>query len=250
MHPLNRLLTPLGVQVHRLQPEGPRRKSDYVTMLEHFGINLILDVGAHEGTSALRLFESGYTGRLISFEPVAAHFKVLSAKCSESLKNGYAWETRNFAIGDKDEETAINISNNGLSSSIADMLPTHEQLNADSKYVRKETISVRQLDSVLPGIVRPGDRVLLLLDVQGFEPHALAGAKKSLPILTGVQLEVGFRPTYATGFDVPTAFNAMAQYGFTPCYVEPAWKDPKSCVFYQVDVLWFRLPEKATAPTV
>jgi FkbM family methyltransferase len=243
MHPLNHLLLPLGFRINRLQPKGPQPKSDYVTMLDHFGINLILDVGAHKGAAAQRLFESGYTGRIVSFEPVRAHFDVLTQKSAEGRQRGFAWEVRHAAIGDTDGTTEINISKNGASSSIAEMLPTHERLNADSKYTGKETITLHQLDTVLPEIARPGDRILLLLDVQGFEPQALAGAKNSLPGLAGVQLEVGFRPTYATGFDIPGAFAAMSGHGFTPCYVEPAWKDPKSCVFYQVDVLWFRVPE-------
>lgn len=247
MHPLNRLLSPLGVRVQRIEPKKPSLKPDYITILEHFGVNLILDVGAHEGTSALRLFESGYAGRIVSFEPVKAHFQVLSAKCERGRKAGYCWETRPFAIGNVDDAGTINLSHNGLSSSIADMLPAHVALNADSKYVGTENIIIRKLDTLLPDIICTGERVLLLLDVQGFEPNALAGAKKSLPRLAGVQMEVGFRPTYATGFDIPSAFNVMTQQGFTPCYVEPAWKDPLSCIFYQVDVLWFRLPENPTA---
>ena len=70
MNPINRLLHPLGIQIHRAARAQPPPKSDYVTMLEHFGINVILDVGAHEGHTAEKLFEQGYRGRIISFEPI------------------------------------------------------------------------------------------------------------------------------------------------------------------------------------
>lgn len=241
MHPINRALSRFGFQVHRVQQQPADCRSEYVKMLDHFGITLILDVGAHEGVTAQHLFENGYRGRIISFEPVRKHFAVLSAKCIAASEKGHRWEALQFAIGDKDEESFINIANNGLSSSLTDMLPMHMETNSESHYVGRERIDIRRLDSMFPKLIQPHDKVLLLLDVQGFEPQALEGAQESLDGLTGVQLEIGFRQAYASGFDVPTAFGVMSAKGFTPCYVEPAWKDTRSFVFYQVDVLWFRI---------
>jgi FkbM family methyltransferase len=241
MHPLNRLLKPLGFHVHRTAPSTQPSKSDYIKMLEHFGITVILDVGAHEGHTAEKFFDQGYRGRIISFEPIAKHFQVLNQKCTAAKQAGHAWEARHAALGNEDATTTINVAGNGLSSSLVAMLPEHEQLNPDSRYAGKEKITVVRLDTIIDSLVSSQDRVLLQLDVQGFEPQALEGAQRTLPRLAGVQMEVNFRPTYATGFDVPGAFQIMEKHGFTPCYVEPAWKDPATSVFYQVDVLWFRV---------
>ncbi|MEO6568571.1 MAG: FkbM family methyltransferase, partial [Opitutaceae bacterium] len=217
-------------------------KSNYVTLLEHFGIDVILDVGAHEGLSARKTFDHGYRGRIISFEPLAKHFGKLNEACAQARQKGYAWEARHQGLGDQDATLPINVAGNGESSSLVAMLPEHEKLNPTSKYLGQEAISVVRLDTIFDQLrLTTKNRVLLQLDVQGFEPQALEGACLSLPKITGVQLEVNFRPAYATGYDVPTAFQSMEKLGFTPCYVEPAWGDEKTWVFYQVDVLWFRV---------
>jgi FkbM family methyltransferase len=240
MNPINRLLQPLGIQIHRATRPSPT-KSNYVTLLEHFGINVVLDVGAHEGVSAQKLFDGGYRGRVISFEPIAKFFQKLDERAAQGRQRGLAWETRPMGLGNEDATLAINVAGNGESSSLVAMMPEHERLNPNSKYQGKENIQVARLDTIFDELVTSSDRVLLQLDVQGFEPQALEGAQRSLARLIGVQLEVNFRPAYATGFDVPTAFQTMEKLGFTPCYVEPAWGDEKTWVFYQVDVLWFRV---------
>jgi FkbM family methyltransferase len=242
MHPFNRLLRPFGFQVHRARPSTTLPKSNHLRVIEHFSIEVILDVGAHKGVSAQKLFDEGYRGKIISFEPIAEYFRILQEKSERARQRGHQWEVRQLALGDVDGTLPINVSGNGQSSSLVAMHPSHEQLNPSSKYLGQEKIAVARLDTIAEEFFTPQKRVLLLLDVQGFEPQALAGAERTLPKLTGVQLEVNFRPAYSTGFDIPTAFQTMEKHGFTPCYVEPAWGDMETSVFYQVDVLWFRVP--------
>jgi hypothetical protein len=96
------------------------------------------------------------------------------------------------------------------------------------------------LDDLAEELVTPHKRTLVQLDVQGLERQVLAGAAQTLPKLAAVQLEVSLRPVYQGGLSVMDAFSLMEKANFVPVYVQPAWMDPISRVFYQLDVLWLR----------
>jgi FkbM family methyltransferase len=215
-------------------------RSEYVAILEHFGISQVLDVGAHEGHSARGLFENGFTGSVISFEPVTAHFTILEEAADRGRAMGWNWATRNFALGDACGTAEINIAGNGQSSSLVGMLEEHVRLNPGSSYIGEETVQIRTLDSLADELLGTKQRTLLQLDVQGFERQVLCGASLSLPDLAAVQLEVSLRPVYQGDLSTVDAFSMMEREGMVPVYMQPAWKDPVSCIFYQMDALWVR----------
>ncbi len=238
MHPFNRLLSIFGFQVRRLPPPSSPAKSDYMSILAHFGIEQILDVGAHKGESSAQLFEQGYGGRILSFEPVAEYFQELSKTAEKVKQTGRNWEAYQYALGSECREAVIHVAGNGLSSSLAPMLDEHIRLNPSSAYVAEESITLKTLDSLAEQLHLELRRTLLQLDVQGFERQVLSGAEKSLSKLAAVQLETSLRPVYEGGLEVVEAFTLMEQAGFVPVFVQPAWKDPEACIFYQLDFLW------------
>ena len=90
-------------------------------------------LGANSGQFALNLRRIGYKGQIISFEPITSAYNEL--KKFKKVKN---WEVFNFALGDIEEETEINISQNSLSSSIMNMEKEHLISEPKSKYIRRE----------------------------------------------------------------------------------------------------------------
>ena len=74
--------------------------------METCGINVVLDVGANVGQYGTGLRNVGYTGRIVSFEPLSTEFKQLSAKATADG----AWQSLNFALGDVDGSSEINVS--------------------------------------------------------------------------------------------------------------------------------------------
>ena len=90
--------------------------------LRHSHIDLVIDIGANEGQFAKELRAGGYSGRIVSFEPLsAAHRRLLQESNRDS-----AWHVHpRCALGDRLGEIELNISGNSVSSSILPMLASH-----------------------------------------------------------------------------------------------------------------------------
>lgn len=137
-------------------------------------VDVVLDVGANSGQYAASLREAGFHGRIVSFEPVSAPFALLERSVVEDA----LWECRRCAVGEHDGTIAMNVAGNaGISSSALPMLRTHQDAYPQGNYVGTEDVPIRQLDSVTPEILRPGDVAFLKVDVQGFEKQVIAGGE-------------------------------------------------------------------------
>ena len=89
---------------------------------------------------------SGYTGRIVSFEPVSRQFeRLLAAAAGDD-----AWECQNRAGGASSGTATINISgNDGFSSSLLAMNQAHERAVGESRYEGEREIEVGELDEAL-----------------------------------------------------------------------------------------------------
>lgn len=72
-------------------------------LFEQYGINLVLDVGAHTGQYATELRLHGYGGRIASFEPQERAFRQLQHFAIEDPN----WTALQTALGDTDSEATL-----------------------------------------------------------------------------------------------------------------------------------------------
>ena len=106
-------------------------------ILTHFGTDLVLDVGANEGQyGEILRQEAGYSGSIVSFEPMKLSFSKLQKKTKQDKR----WSALNCALGETERTETINISKNSYSSSLLDILPAHLDSAQDSVYVGNEKI--------------------------------------------------------------------------------------------------------------
>jgi FkbM family methyltransferase len=190
-------------------------------MIRHNGINVVLDVGANVGQYATELRRSGYTGKIISFEPLADAFATLK----EASRRGRNWEVFNIAIGAQDGESCINVAKNSYSSSLLPMLPKHVEHAPESRYKSTQSVTVRRLDTALENVVRNTDRLLLKMDTQGFEREVLRGAFCLLPQVWLVECELSLAPLYDGQALFLEMVNLLHENGLKPVYFCPGFSE-------------------------
>ncbi len=177
------LINPFKIDLVKYPDLDLRRRKK---LLEYHKISKILDVGANSGQYAEQVQKLGFSGKVISFEPVKSVFRVLD----KEAKKKENWVAFNFGLGNENTEMAINISKNTYSSSILEIMPSHIKGAPDSKVVNIEDITIKTLDTIFDELVEKDDVVFLKMDVQGFEKNVLEGAKNSIKKIQGIQIEI------------------------------------------------------------
>lgn len=205
-------------------------------LFEHYGIDLVLDVGANVGQYGLSLRRNGYRGRIVSFEPLAAAFQELQREAERD----HNWETVNLALGQQDGMAELNIASNSVSSSLLDLLPLHQTVLPQAAFIGKESVRLNRLDTIYSSYVRPHDRVFLKLDVQGMERMVLAGVDESLAQIGGIQIEMSLVPLYRDSADFSEMIALLKTYGFQLMSMEPVLVNPLSGQVLEFDGIFFR----------
>ena len=192
-HELRKLLWKAGYDLTRFDAAShylARRK----LLFRSLAIDTVLDVGANAGQYARQLRgDLGYQGRILSFEPLESAFALLERRTARDAK----WKAFKLALGENNSADEINVAGNSVSSSLLDMLPSHERSAPESRYVSRQPVQVRTLDSMYDDVCAPTDNVYLKIDTQGFESKVLKGAERWLGRIRAVQMEMSLVPLYS-----------------------------------------------------
>ena len=198
-------------------------------------INLVLDVGANTGQFVDELRAGGYAGRIVSFEPLATAHEELRARAAADPNWTVADRT---AVGAAAGSVEIHVSGNSVSSSILEMLPSHSQAEPLSGYVGVERVPVNCLDGLCA--LAPEDRVLLKIDVQGYERPVLEGARNVLARARGIVCEMSLVPLYEGQGLAWEMWDLLAAEGFEAWSLEPGFRHPESGRMLQLDGVFVR----------
>jgi FkbM family methyltransferase len=227
----------LGVDVERYSPRTaafPR----LANLLDQQDLGLVLDVGANTGGFGQELMRAGYTGAILSFEP-------LPDARSELVKAARAWKDRwnvapEMALSDREGTAKFNVSNNSVSSSLLAMKAAHVSAAPNSAMVRQITVPTRRLDNYWP-LIGVASGAFLKLDVQGAENLVLDGAGQLLEgAIKGLQLELSVAPLY-DGQALANELDARVRgYGFELWDLIPGFRHPSTLQILQYDAVYFR----------
>jgi len=194
-------------------------------------INTILDIGANIGQYAIKMRNLGYTKKIISFEPLNGAFEILK-KTAKKDKN---WIVNNYGLGDSDSTGVINISGSSDSSSILEMLPTLSDSAPGLKYIGKQEIVIKKLDTIFNSFVKSEDFVMLKIDTQGFEKNVIDGALQSLKQIKVIQLEMSIVPLYKNEMLFKEMITYIENQGFQLYSLENGHYNRKTGQLLQVD---------------
>jgi FkbM family methyltransferase len=199
-------------------------------------IDVVLDVGANVGEYAQQLRTDRFKGRIVSFEPQSAPFRELQRRAAADPR----WDCRQLALSDTDGEATMNVSSHTPTSSF---LPIKDWLVTELPevgYVATERARLMRLDSLREELIRPSDRTLLKVDVQGYELNVLQGARRTLSDIALLECELSLVALYEGSPLLRDMLAWLETAGFRLVSVEPTGFFPPSGEVLQVDGIFSR----------
>ncbi|MFL6466694.1 MAG: FkbM family methyltransferase [Pyrinomonadaceae bacterium] len=233
-HEIRKLIRKTGFDVSRFVP-GSNAVARKHRLISQFNIDLLLDVGANTGQFVEEMRRDlGYSGRVVSFEPLPNVF----AELNKNAKGDLLWETRNCALGDAGGTAVINVAGNSVSSSLLEMKETHLNAAPSSKYIDSVKIEVCTLDSIFESLHQGEKEIFLKIDTQGFESRVLNGAEMSLPLINTVQLEMSVVPVYESEVLFIDLYSRMTRLGYYLISIAEVFWDDRTGELLQIDGLF------------
>jgi len=209
-------------------------ESNVAHVIEAQRVNCVIDVGANTGQYGNLLRQIGYSGRIISFEPVRACFEILAGRVAGDAN----WSCHSCALGREDGTRSINVMSTSVFSSF---LPANSfaarRFDSAVGVERVEEVEVRRLDSVFEDLIREIDepRVLLKMDTQGFDLEVFAGASSCLDRIVGLQSELSLIPIYEGMPDFVEAIETYRRHDFEVTHIHPVSRDSSRLALLEVD---------------
>jgi FkbM family methyltransferase len=201
-------------------------------------IELVVDVGANTGQYAHGLREGGYTGAIVSFEPLPTAFEQLCTSVHQDAN----WSAYNLALGDTAGPALINVAANSYSSSFLQVTAAHVDAAPDAAFSGREEVAMQTIDALPQAWFAPGAR-LLKIDTQGYEPAVLRGAEAFLRTVELVELEMSIIPIYAEQDLAHQVLAQMRDLGFVPVALKASFAHPSTREIQCIDAIFARLPE-------
>jgi FkbM family methyltransferase len=205
--------------------------------LMYHKIELLFDVGANIGQYAMSTRTEGYSGRIVSFEPLPdAHDALL-----KNAQNDPLWSVhKRCAVGSKPGESEINISKDSYASSLLPVLETHLSAAPDSVVIGKAKTEVITLDSVFDHYRKNGEKTFLKIDTQGYETEVLNGLSKNIQNIFALQLELSTVPLYDNQDIYTYFFYFFEQKGFFLWSLIPGTANRSTGQLLQFDAVFVR----------
>ena len=233
---IKNIFNSVGLEVQRNQPLYEAGTQIYQA-IKKINTDIILDVGANTGQFSLEIRKKGYSGKIVSFEPLISARKKL-IECSLKDKNWLIHEQA--AIGDHNGFIDINISKNSVSSSILPMLSSHSDAEVNSVYIGSERTPIITLDSVADAYLNDSSNCFIKIDTQGYEWQVLDGAINTIKKSKGILCELSLVPLYEGQHLWKEIIERFEKEGFVLWSLHKAFTDKRNGRTLQMDAVFLR----------
>ena len=199
------------------------------------GIRTVIDIGAHTGefSSAIRAVLPGV--RVYAFEPLPDCFAKLTAKFRKDA-DYRAFQT---ALGAQNGQVEFRRSSFSKSSSVLPMATLHHDVFPWSARSSPLEIQLGTLDGY-SGEMELTSKVLIKIDVQGYEDRVLKGSTQVLKQVDYVLVEVSFRPLYEGQAGFGEVYDFLLESGFSYAGNLDQWVSPLDDSVLQADALFVK----------
>lgn len=215
----------------------PMRNHDLrrVKLLRERRVETVLDGGANAGQYATRLRKLGYTGRILSVEPIPSVFEVLEAHAEGDSQ----WECVHAALAREPGRLEVRVAS---ITEVSSVLPATGAIHTEGwTATRPVSVPSTTVDALLQG----SGRTYIKLDVQGYELEALAGAAAALRNAVALEVELSTVPLYEGAALLPELVRFVTEHGYSLFSAEPALVDYESGRILQLDGIFVRDSEGA-----
>ncbi len=225
------------VRLHVLKTHAERTtEARVMAALHKTGPVTVIDVGANEGQFAQDLINKGYTGKIISFEPLSAEHQRLTHRAQKYP----LWKVgTRCAIGEENTRTVIYRAGNSFSSSLLKIDPNHTRTAPHLATIAAEDICVQRLDACQEVTLETAGALFLKLDTQGFELHCLRGATGIMPRISGMIIECSLVSLYEGSPLFTDILDFVRSQGFHLHDLIPGYQSPSGHML-QVDIIVLR----------
>ncbi len=205
---------------------------------EHHKIDIVLDVGANSGQFAQELLESGFKGKIVSFEALPHVYEDLK---QNAKTYGKQWVVApQCAISDEEKTVNFHVTKENTSSSM--LKPSENANDLPDFFDVNDVIKVKskRLDTLLKEMDITSNHIYLKIDVQGAEKKVLRGADKIMEQIQGMTVEM---PLYRYYEKQPLARELdkwIIQRNFELWDIVPVLRQPETGRLDYFDAIYFK----------
>lgn len=190
-------------------PDFETRKT--TALIRHSGADVVVDIGANRGQFAQRLRATGFTGRILSVEPLPEEHTHL---CQISAQDpDWTIAPRAAIGGDQGEITLYRYADSSLSSAL-------QPIGDSSGFADAIEVPtpLKTLDALIAEHVTSDAKLFVKIDVQGLEMQVIAGGATTLGRASGVSVELALRRIYKDEPGYLEVLTALDAHGLVPVY--------------------------------
>lgn len=204
---------------------------------KHFAVDCVFDIGANEGQYAQGLRALGYTGLILSFEPIPQ----AAAVARDRARDDAQWHVFELALDAQVRDTTFNVMEGSQYSSLRSPLVVEKDDIKAQNFVRSLLeLRTTTLDEQVPPLqARFGfRRPFLKMDTQGNDVAVVEGGARVLAGFVGLQSELAFERLYQGMPDFAEALAVYRSKGFRLSALVPNnrghWPDllEVDCIMY------------------
>ncbi len=209
---IHKLFNVFGVDIIKMGRFDQGFSSHVVKILKSRHIDCVLDVGANIGQYGTMLREIGFTGYIVSFEPV----KSVYAQLLKKAENDPKWICYNLALSDESGSKDINVFSDSQFSSFLKASEYSKNTWQVLNSAHSEQVDLVRLDNLFAEIKikTQCQHFYLKLDTQGFDLNVFRGAQNILHELSAVQTELSMIHVYENMADPYASLNEYHAQGF------------------------------------
>jgi FkbM family methyltransferase len=209
-----------------------RRQKDW---LRTAGIQTVIDIGANTGQFASAIRAVLPEARIYAFEPLQVCFPRLLKR----MHGHGRFEAFCTALGDRSGEVRFWKSEFLESSSILEMGRLHKEAFPWTSSNTSITVPIQRLDEYI-GRMDLSPKVLLKIDVQGYEKQVLEGGLETIKAVDYLILEASMVPLYEGESSFEQIYDLLRSLGFTYSGNVDQMLSPLDQSILQIDALFRR----------